>query len=145
MRFILDHPQIIIAIVAAIVVGVGKIWELIKPKEPAWQPPREEDSIPADSFEPAPAAVIDYAAMLPPPLPQFAVEPEFERQRKMLERLKMNRASEAVAAVKTNAKMKVKAPQLVSPSKVRASLRDKNQVRRAIVMREILGPPASLK
>lgn len=156
MKYISEYPQLIIFIVAGIVVVLGKVWEKIKPKPEPWTP-QPEDFNPTDYFEPVPTAPQVPAAphtppklpqsrrASPPPLPQsrghVVPDENLQRQRRMQERLKANRATEAAA----KKRRKDGPAPMVSPTKIADSLRNKRQLRRAIIMREILGPPAGLK
>lgn len=88
---------------------------------------------------------------IPPPLPAMEVEAELKRQIEMQERLRQLRETKAVTsggAAMTRARTKeVKSARTpsVPPAGLRGALRNHGQVRRAIVMREILGPPLGLR
>jgi len=147
MDFVFDNLQVLIIVGAVIAAGLNQLREKKKrEQEEPWQP-QAEDYNPADPFEPAPPRfpipkIRGARPDGPPPLPQFVElpEPELARQRNMKKRLKTNRAAEAVSAIKTSGKIKPRSPRLVSPTKLRTRLRDKTELRRAIVLREILGP-----
>ena len=88
---------------------------------------------------------------VPPPVPVFETEAELKRQMEMQERLRQIRETKAVTsggAAETRARTKdakvTKAASAV-PAGLRGALRNHGQVRRAIVMREILGPPLGLR
>lgn len=145
MKFILENAQILIVVVAIVVALVKQISEKkAPPEEPDWQPVED------DYHHPQPAEQRDPLPRMPPPLPQkrtmVADASELERQRKLRERLKALRDSKTPApAAKSARKARPSAPALISPSKLKASLRDRNELRRAVILREILGPPVGLK
>ncbi len=101
--------------------------------------------------QPAPAAPPPLVRVAPPPVPAFEVEGELKRQMDMRERLRQLRETKAVTtggAAVTRARTKdAKHPKNSSavPVSMRGALRNHGQVRRAIVMREILGPPLGLR
>ena len=88
---------------------------------------------------------------VPPPVPVFETEAELKRQMEIQERLRQIRETKAVTsggAAATRARTKeAKAPKTASavPVGLRGALRNHGQVRRAVVMREILGPPLGLR
>lgn len=160
MDFIFDNFQIVIIIVAVVFSGLQKLWEMKRNREAQEEPwePAEEDFRPVGEFQPAPHSPPDLPRrMVPPPLTQFvaAPQPELERQQKMEERLralrsaKTGKSAKSAKAPKLAGKVKGNSrnlPQpIASPSKLRERLRDPKEIRRAIVMREILGPPVGLK
>jgi type IV secretory pathway VirB10-like protein len=154
MNFLLENFQVVIIVAAIIFSGLQKLWEMKRNREQEqpWQP-RDKDFHPVEEdFQPAPprADLPRRKPAVPPPLARYipAEEPELERQRKMQERLKALRDSQKAtsAAAKTLAKKKTRATgPVASPSKLRDRLRDPKEVRQAIVMREILGPPVGLR
>jgi hypothetical protein len=81
----------------------------------------------------------------PPALPP--AEMELKRQRDLQERLRQIREAKAAASGGTTASRKRKAAKTLSsaPSGLRAALHERGQVRRAIVLREILGPPLGMR
>lgn len=144
--------KIVIGVIAVIVWIIGKIKESQAQKEETWEP-REEDYLPED-YQPAqPPPLYPTTGSAPPPLPSTYVaadDSELERQRKMQERLRSIRDKKGPtpkpAVSKRVAKPKPQTTTtLVSPSKVRDRLRDRKELRRAIVMNEILNPPVSLR
>lgn len=106
----------------------------------AWGRPFQETPAPPPLVRPA-----------PPPLPAFEIEAEMRRQTELQERLQKLREAKAVTtggAAATRARAtEIKTPQAGAavPVDLRGALRRKGQVRRAIVMREILGPPLGLR
>jgi hypothetical protein len=157
MNFLLEHLQIVFIVVALIVTGFSKLREFIaktQPEEPDWKPVgsgADDGYAPVEEYQ----APVRRRAQVPPPLTSYvapaAAEPELERQRNMQQRLKALRDSKAAATPvkpaigKGKPKMKPAAPPLISPSSLRSRLRDRKEIRRAIVLREILGPPVGLK
>jgi hypothetical protein len=84
-------------------------------------------------------------------LPAFEIEAEMKRQMELQERLRKLRETKAVTtggAVATRSRAtEIKTPQTgqAAAATLRGTLRRKGPVRRAIVMREILGPPLGLR
>jgi hypothetical protein len=152
MNFLFENLQIVVIVAAILFSGLQKLWEMKRKREEEqpWEP-QEEDFRPIEDFQPAVPMEDLPRRVVPPPLARYvpAPEPELERQKKMEERLKAVRAAKSAGTAKPAASAKSKsknvAPPLVSPSKLRDRLRDPKEVRRAIVMREILGPPLGLK
>lgn len=101
--------------------------------------------------QPAPPVPPPLVRVAPPPVPAFETEAELKRQMEMQERLRQIRETKAVTsggAAVTRARMKdAKNSKTASavPVGLRGALRNHGQVRRAIVMREILGPPLGLR
>lgn len=98
--------------------------------------------------QPAPPPLV---RAIPPPVPVFETEAELKRQMEMQERLRQIRETKAVTsggAAATRARTKdAKAPNTKTavPASLRGALRNHGQVRSAIIMREILGPPLGLR
>lgn len=148
MDWIFDNIQILIAIGAAVAFWLNKAREeretrrqMEENDEPVdWEDevfgPREEEAL---APPPPPRIVIHQRT--PPPLPPQA-DAEVQRQREMMERLKTLRAERAQAAAKKTA-ARAAAPAALAG--LRSRLRDKGEIRRAVVLREILGPPVGLK
>ncbi len=164
MDFIFDNFQILIVVAGIIIAGLNKLREMkgANCEEPDWKPigrPNDDD----DDFEPARPISSLPKRMVPPPLPSYGnsgttsipaeeFQPssltELERQRKLQERLRSVREAKATSTAATKTAKKQQQPakkELVSPTRLRSRLRDPKELRRAIVMREILGPPVSLK
>jgi hypothetical protein len=88
---------------------------------------------------------------VPPPIPAYDTQAELKRQMEMQERLRQLRETKAVTtggAAVTRARTKdaktIK-PLSAVPVGLRGALRNHGEVRRAVVMREILGPPLGLR
>jgi hypothetical protein len=112
--------------------------EIFGPEED-WQPP-------AAPAEPPPLTRQSPAWGGPPPLPaavaQPAAEEVLQRQLEMQERLRQIRETKAAQArehARETAAARAKPAQ--APAGLRAALRQRSEIRRAVVMREILGPP----
>lgn len=150
--FLSEHfIKIVIGVIAAIVWIIGKLKENQAQKEETWVP-QEEDYLPEDYQTSQPPPLYSPTGSAPPPLPDYmaADDSELERQRKMQDRLRAIRDKKGVtpktATSKAAAKAKAKPViTLVSPSKFRERLRDRKELRRAIIMNEILNPPVSLR
>lgn len=88
--------------------------------------------------------------VVPPPLPAHAeVEREMQRQMELQERLQRLRESRNVrsggAAATRDRLIRPEAAAVAAPTGLRAVLRKKGELRRAIVLREILGPPVGMR
>jgi len=150
--FLSEHfIKILIGVIALVVWIIGKLKENQAQKEETWIP-QEEDYLPEDYRTSQPPPLYPSAGSAPPPLPRYmaADDSELERQRKMQDRLRAIRDKKGIkpktVASKAAAKAKAKpVTTLVSPSKLRERLRDRKELRRAIVMNEILNPPVSLR
>ena len=147
--FITEHfIKIVIGVIAVIVWIIGKIKETQAQKEQSWEP-QEEDYLPEDYRTSQPPPLDPSAGSPSPPLPQYmaADDSELERQRKMQDRLRTIRQKKGATASKpvTSRSTPGIKPTLVSPSKLKERLRDRKELRRAIVMNEILNPPISLR
>jgi type IV secretory pathway VirB10-like protein len=155
-EFITNNIKILIFVGAAVLWVIGKISEARKNKEEQQQEqqqpwsPEDDDGYDYDERqEPVPPP---YRPVVPPPLPRAVAAPdlpsddrELARQRAMQERLSALR-KERTAVSKAARKPAKAAPQpMVSPSSLKARLRDRRELRRAIVMREILDPPVGLR
>lgn len=87
----------------------------------------------------------------PPPVPAVEMEGELKRQMQFQERLREIRETKAVTTggaaatrARTNVSTTAKTATPVQAN-LRAALRNHGQVRRAVVLREILGPPLGLR
>jgi hypothetical protein len=153
--FITEHfIKIFIGVIAVVVWIIGKIKENQTQKEEQTWEPQEEDYLPGGYQTPEPPPLYQPGGSAPPPLPQFmpADDSELERQRKMQDRLRAIRQKKGATAPKPvtsrsapRTKPTLISPTLVSPSKLKERLRDRKELRRAIVMNEILNPPISLR
>ena len=154
MDFIFDNLKIIIGLLVAVFWIIGKISEAKRasqegqPQPQPWEADEdyenwEPEQVPRDQPPPIP----QFRNAPPPPLPVFVAAPdeELQRQRVMHERLASIRSEKRSGPMKKIAAKKPAAPAaLVSPS-IKARLRDRKELRRAFVMREILDPPVSLR
>lgn len=153
MDFIFDNLKILIGLVVAALWIIGKISEAKKAGQEE-QPPQpweadddyenwEPEQVPRDQPPPIPT----FRNAPPPPLPVFitAPEEELQRQRIMQERLtSIRKEKRSSASAKTAGKKTAVPTTLVSPS-IKARLRNRKELRRAIIMREILDPPVGLR
>jgi hypothetical protein len=158
MDWIFDHFQIL-AIVGLALASWLKSRADAKAAEREEQEARRELEEPEEPFGPGEAWGAPYQEAVPPPLvrvnpppvPVVETEGELKRQLEMQERLRQLRETKAVTsggAAVTRARTKdAKAAKSASavPVGFRGALRNHGQVRRAIVMREILGPPLGLR
>jgi hypothetical protein len=94
-----------------------------------------------------------YKPQAPPPLPSAALEAEaeLERQNQLQERLRALRESRAVttggaAATRTRtATQQTGYTASAIPTSLRGVLRKRSEIRRAVILREVLGPPLGLR
>lgn len=154
MDFIFDNLKFIIGIVVAALWIIGKISEAKKasqeeqPRPQPWEADEDyENWEPEPNPRDQPPPIPQFRNAPPPPLPVFVAAPdeELQRQRVMHERLAAIRSEKRSTQPKKTTAKKAAAPAtLVSPS-IKARLRNRKELRRAFVMREILDPPVSLR
>lgn len=151
-EFILDNIKVVIGLVIAFFWIVGKISEARKKQQEQqpWSPPEEDTEYPGQEYyDPEPPEVYQRPAV-PPPLPrpvaQFipSEDHELARQRVMEERLSALRKEKTAAKSGKIVRKTAQPVPMVSPS-IKARLRDRRELRRAIIMREILDPPVGLR
>jgi len=173
MNWIVDHFQIVIAVVG----GVAYFWNQFRQaKNEEREATRRHEEEMANGYEPddryeepvEPYEPVS-APQLPPRLPSrrdftdaqpvaeapqnrsvLANQRELERQTNLQERLRVLRATKAKTTGGASATQAQRKPQLAKPVVVRGTglrerLRDRKEIRQAIIMREILGPPVGLK
>jgi hypothetical protein len=162
MDWIFDHFQILALVGLAIASWLKKRADAKTAEREEQEARRELEEEPEEIFGPgeawmrprqqtAPSAPPPLVRVAPPPVPVFEMEGELKRQIDMQERLRLLRETKAVttggAAVTRARTMVSKNPMTPSavPVGLRGALRNHGQVRRAIVMREILGPPVGLR
>lgn len=158
MDWIFDHFQIV-AIVAIVLGSFVKQFleakaEEKRAREEMERNPPEEVFGPDEEWETVPTAPPPLMRQTPPPLVQppplrpnvEADEAVLKRQQEMQERLRLAReakaakAREAAATATTGSQAKS-----VRQTGLRAVLANRAETRRAIVLREILGPPVGLR
>ncbi|WAC20014.1 hypothetical protein OVA24_01305 [Luteolibacter sp. SL250] len=155
-EFITNNIKFLIFAGAAVLWVIGKISEARKNKEEQQQPQQEqwspEDDDGYDYDERQQPVPPPYRPMVPPPLPRAVAVPdpaaderELARQRAMQERLSALRKERTAVSKPTRKPAKATPQPMVSPSSLKARLRDRRELRRAIVMREILDPPVGLR
>jgi type IV secretory pathway VirB10-like protein len=154
-EFITNNIKLLIFAGAAVLWVIGKISEARKNKEEQTQQEQEPWSQDDDEYdydeheEPVPPP---YRTSVPPPLPRAVAPPvlpsddrELARQRAMQERLSALRKERTAVSKAARKPAKTTAQPMVSPSSLKDRLRDRRELRRAIVMREILDPPVGLR
>jgi len=160
MDWIFDNFQIL-ALVGLALASWLKSRSDAKAAEREAQEARRELAEPEEVFgpkeswtrpQPAPRPPLPPARSNTPPVPAFDKERELQRQLEIRERLRQIRESKGTANTNRNpGKERAKAGKATKPAAVaapvslRGALRHHGQVRRAIVMREILGPPLGLR
>jgi hypothetical protein len=161
MQWIFDHFQIVF--IAVIV--IGSLAKQFLDAKAAERQAREEQNE-GDIFDPgedwgpqypqtAPSVPPPLVRTVPPPLartgtpPPLVVETEalLKRQQDMQDRLKQIKEARVFTEAPKLARPSSKRtkPATSAKSTLRGALRDRSEIRRAFVMREILGPPAGLK
>ncbi len=151
MDWIFDNIQILIAIAAGIAFWLNKSREEREQRRQMEEEPpaewEEEEFGPAETVimeRPVAPTIVIHQRGTPPPLPS-SPSAEATRQQEMLERLKTLRAQRAAQATAKKAPPRAKSPAAGVPGGLQSRLRDPAEIRRAIVMREILGPPVGLR
>jgi type IV secretory pathway VirB10-like protein len=158
MDWVFEHFQIV-ALVALAFASWLKSRMDAKMAEQAERKPREETGQ-EDVFGPDEAwrGILEkLAPPAPPPVPGAQYEPGQEdqavlkRQMEMQERLRQAREARSVTtggAAATRSRVAERKTSKAGPpvtSSLHEALRDRRQVRRAVVLREILGPPLGLR
>ncbi|MDH4443808.1 MAG: hypothetical protein QE267_01615 [Akkermansiaceae bacterium] len=157
MSWIFDNLQILVLVLFAVGSLVKKINES---RTTAKQPPRPAD-LPEPMFETdEESSTFDWPEEppAPAPLPGAMIEAQLEAAEALkhqqelashLQQLRETKASTTGGAAATRARVASKGatkPQLAPIQlSLRARLKNPTEIRRAIVLREILGPPVSLR
>lgn len=158
MQWIFDNFQIV-AIVAIVLGSFVKQFleakaEERRAREEMERNPPEEVFGPDEEWETVPTAPPPLMRPSPPPLAQppplrrsvEADEAVLRRQEEMQERLRLAREAKAAKAREAAAVMTNGTPvKSVRKTGLRGALADRAETRRAIVLREILGPPVGLR
>jgi type IV secretory pathway VirB10-like protein len=161
MNWVLDNLNIVIAIAAGIAywlnnMRVSKEEARRQAEEP---PPEESEDVFGPDFdfgEPETSPPTDmppplFRQPVPPPLPAAVDAGELARQAQIQERLRearenkaANRSSTEVSRSWIQARDRPKKPPTPSGG-IKTRLRNTREIRKAFVMREILGPPVALR
>jgi hypothetical protein len=162
MRWILENFQLVVIIVGAFIFWLKSLIERKLAEKKVSERREQEEEIP-DSDASRPWEEYDVAPTgMPPPLPpprqhgyeeavaREAAAAEAHRQKLAgrLRRIQETKADTTGDAAATRAKVSakdVKTAAAAAPTRLRGRLRHPAEVRRAIVMREILGPPVGLR
>jgi type IV secretory pathway VirB10-like protein len=160
MQWIFDNFQIVAIVVIVLGSFVKQFLEAKAEERRARQEmdrnPPDEVFGPDEEWEtvPVPAAPPPLMRTSPPPLVQppplrrsvEADEAVLRRQEEMQERLRLAREAKAARAREADAIMTTGTPvKSVRMTGLRGALADRAETRRAIVLREILGPPVGLR
>lgn len=154
MNWIFENLQIVVVVAVVVVTLVGKLLEAIRTNKPTGGTTLEDLFGPDEEPEPMvrrPAPPPLRQVPGPPPLRQVtpsgdrgAQQAELERQRELQERLRKIRDAKAPAA-----SAEVVAPTVVRRQTIsgglKGQLRSSKELRRAVMLREILGPPVGLR
>jgi len=158
MDWIFDHFQIVLIVALAFASWIKSRQEAKQAEREAREagelPDMEDIFGPEESWQPEPEA------NQPPPIPTYSTrrelppqEPvpnrELERQNALREQLRQIREAKAVttgnaAVTRQRANAKGKAPALVTAS-LRGMLRNRSELRKAVITREVLGTPMGLR
>lgn len=146
----MDEFPDFIKIVIGLIVGV--LWIIGKIAENKKKPQEEEPWVPDESYDPNEPweeeprhRPVPPTFSAPPPLPKFipAEEGELARQQAMQEKLaELRRAPKPRAPVRPRA---VTSAPVTGPSGLGRRLRNRGELRRAFVIKEILDPPVGLR
>jgi len=155
MDIILDNLKLIIGVAVAFFWIIGKISESKKAsqqqrdEQEPWQPDEDYENWEPEAAQGGQPPPIPYGRTgAPPPLPMFvaASEEELNRQRVMQEKLAALRSQRnAASSAKKAPGKKTVVPAAPASLSIKARLRDRKEVRRAFVMREILDPPVGMR
>jgi len=161
LDFVFEHPQLLILIIGGLVFLFNKYQELKQKQEIDREldeiDRRERESAPDMDFDPPGYPRDEYAPpplpSAPPPLPpETASAVELQRQQQIKTRLREAREARAARPVGRAAAAKARLAGAagppsspVSPAPLRSRLRNRSELRRAVLLREILGPPAGLR
>lgn len=162
MDWILDNLQIVILLALAFASWLKM--RLDKKNEEGENPPvdptvweDEEEDWPAPpplhrhdpGNAPPPLVQVRPAIPSPPPLPKFVDAPQasavLEQQKKIAEEFRRIRQAKQAPPMPVAKKARPAAMARVSSTPLRAALRDRSAVRRAVVLREILDRPVGLR
>lgn len=164
MDWIFEHFQIFILIA----LGVGSVLKSMWEAKAKQKQESEQEYDPGDVFVPDEDDREPTMPTVPPPLTRQAVPPPLQQsgyydavaletaqalkhQQELAERMRQIRETRATitgGAFATRARISAKGTAETFakvPTGVRSRLRDPHEVRRAVVMREILDPPVSLR
>ena len=164
MDWLYDNFQFVLIVGFALASWLKSRADAKKAAEDEESQPRDEMADNDDGYEPEedwqlPPAMPSFPPPLvrevtPPPLYVDTSETDaiLKRQQEIQERLqaiKATRATTSGNAAETRARIaaagKPSSPLALGSTSLRSSLRDSKQTRRAIVLREILGPPVGLR
>ncbi|MES2997351.1 MAG: hypothetical protein V4733_11135 [Verrucomicrobiota bacterium] len=141
MNWIFDNLQIVIIVLIGLASVAKRIFDARTPGPDSLPDPRRMDGDEEDGWEmPAPPSLPRPA----PPVFQPADEQLLARQIEMRERLRAAKAARAKAAVDRPV-YGAKPAAVSSGSALSRSLHNRGELRRAVILREILGPPIGLK
>jgi hypothetical protein len=160
MRWILENFQLAVIIVGAFIYWLKSIAEkrlaakkMAERREQEEEFPDSDDSRPWEEYGEMPAGM----PPIPPRLPGYeeaaareaaALERHQQKLAGRLRKMQENKAETTGDAAATRARVTakdVKTAAVAAPARLRSRLRQPAEIRRAIVMREILGPPVGLR
>jgi flagellar biosynthesis/type III secretory pathway M-ring protein FliF/YscJ len=159
MNWILENLQVVVIVLIVVVTLVRKVFETLRTNKPAAGPTLEDMFGPDDELDEDDTR--RGAAEPPPSLPRETMtrealrkvtlpadmgahDTEVERQREMQERLRKIREAKTNKQPAAAAPMRVKPPAHTAGG-LKSRLRSGKELRRAIVIREIIGPPLGLR
>lgn len=156
MDWIFDHFQIVLIVALAFASWIKSRQEAKQAereaREPRELPDMQDVFEPKETWQPLPNQ--------PPPIPTYSTQSELpsqepvpnrelERQNALREQLRQIREAKAVttgnaAATRERTNAKGKAPAVVAAS-LRGMLRNRSELRKAVITREVLGTPVGLR
>ncbi len=159
MNWILEHFQVVIILVVVGVTFGGKILEAFKPNRPAGKSiletlgelldkPAGGDPNKSDPAGPPPlrqAATPPQSRQVTMPADPRAMQAELERQHQMQERLRKIREAKAQPSAAAPAPAPTVVKRQTISRGLKGQLRSGRELRHAVIMREILGPPVGLR
>jgi len=145
MSWVFDNLQIVIAIAAGVAYWLNNMRQAKESREQDVPPVDAEDIFGPDFDFGEPESVVPK----PPPLP-VADNGEFLRQQQLQERIRIVRENKASNRSSTEVsrtwQQKKDVPKKVEafPNSIKSRLKTPGEIRKAFIMREILGPPTGL-
>lgn len=155
MKWILEHFQIVVIIVGAFIYWLKNLAE----KKIAERRKREEipDSAEDEGYAEYEVPPAEMPLIPPPRQPGYeeavareaaVAEKHKHKLASHLRRIRETKATTTGGAAATRARVKakdVKTAEVAAPTRLRSRLRQPAEIRRAVIMREILGPPVGLR
>lgn len=144
MDWLTDHLQILV-ILAAVIGGIwNKFSDWKKQAEEKTAPPPLRRAPRSASPPPIPRAPREIPAVSPAMISQEETENLLRRQAEMRDRLQAAKAAKRAEAAKSKSGRSTPSLAIGKPS-LTATLKNRGELRRAFILKEILDPPAGLR